>query len=187
LPSREKKRAIIIFLILLPLTFSCARRDLTGSAAGRDGFLLFESVDVNSGIKISLGDLLGEDRVVLLNFWGVKCLPCLEELKALNHLYYERLKGSRITIIAVNTDGLQSDTLKEMMEKNDIRIIFSVIADPEMEITNYYTDGFIPHNVVITKEGGREIEIIGYNEKLYYKLKNKLFELAGERPDRSMD
>jgi peroxiredoxin len=42
-------------------------------------------------------------RVVLLNFWGTWCKPCLEELPRFDQLY-RRYRGNGLTLVAVATD-----------------------------------------------------------------------------------
>lgn len=176
--NKAKIFLIVISLLLMSLQPSCADRGTRGTPFVDNGLLIIETVDVMTGERISFSELLKEDRAVFMNFWGVKCLSCLEEIKELNRLYEGRLKGGRVEFIAVNSDGIDAEALRESMEENDIHIEFAVVADPDRVITDYYTNGFIPHNVIITKDGGREIEIIGFNKNLFYRLRNKLIELA---------
>ncbi|NIS74769.1 MAG: redoxin domain-containing protein [Deltaproteobacteria bacterium] len=140
--------------------------------------MLFDAEEVQSGEKISLETLLARDFVVLLNFWGFRCSPCLDEIDALNRLYQGKLSGCSIEFIAVNTDGLEKNDLIGAMQEQGIDIRFPVIADVDRQITNYYTDGFIPHTLIVTGTGGRKLEISGFNEKLFEKLEKRLFELA---------
>ncbi|NIS75772.1 MAG: redoxin domain-containing protein, partial [Deltaproteobacteria bacterium] len=101
--------------------------------------------------------LLDRDIVVLLNFWGLRCSPCFNEIDALNRLYRGKLKGCGVEFIAVNTDGLEKKELREAMQEQGVDIRFPVIADADMQITNYYSDGFIPYTVIVTGRGGRDL------------------------------
>ncbi|NIS75697.1 MAG: redoxin domain-containing protein [Deltaproteobacteria bacterium] len=149
--------------------------------AGQDELLYFESADVNSEKSVALRGLLEGGKVVLVNFWAIKCVPCIDELRELNRLYNDRLKGRGVEFIAVNADGVEGMELKKKMEELDIRIRFPSIADPDMEITNFYSNGFVPHNIIIAPEGVVELQVTGYNPALSEKIEEKLLELLGER------
>lgn len=130
---------------------------------------------------VSLEEIFGEGRAVLLNFWGITCAPCLDEIKELNRLYREKFKGGGVEFIAVNTDGIGGEELKGEVETRNIRFNFPSLPDPDMEITSFYNAGFVPHSVVISPDGEILLEITGYNPELFGKLEIKLFEVAGER------
>lgn len=54
-----------------------------------------------SGESLSASDYRG--RVVLLNFWGTWCAPCLEELPEFSRLYVH-YRNAGLTLVAVATD-----------------------------------------------------------------------------------
>lgn len=72
--------------------------------------------------SVSLADLRG--RVVLLNFWGPWCPPCLQELPELLELEHKYRKSSEVSIVLVSCSGsdepleqLHSDT-EEILKKH---------------------------------------------------------------------
>ncbi|NIS77372.1 MAG: redoxin domain-containing protein [Deltaproteobacteria bacterium] len=157
---------------------TCSRSASSGLGGGEQEILRFNTEEVRSGEVISLEKLLARDLAVLLNFWSFRCSPCFVEIDALNRLYRGKLKGCRVEFIAVNTDGLEKKELIEAIQEQGIDIRFPVIADADMQLTNYYSDGFVPHTVIVTGSGGRDLEITGFNEKLFEKLEKRLFEIA---------
>ncbi len=52
-----------------------------------------------AGKQLSLRELRG--KVVFLNFWATWCVPCIEEMPAMEKLYRE-LKKDGLVILAVN-------------------------------------------------------------------------------------
>lgn len=58
------------------------------------------------GRRVSLSDLRG--RTVLLNLWATWCVPCKEEMPALDRLQ-ARLGGERFEVVAVNIDTRNLD------------------------------------------------------------------------------
>ena len=61
----------------------------------------FSMPDVD-GKPLKLADFAGK-KVVWLNFWGLRCGPCVRELPALQKLYTEYQKKG-LMIIGVNTE-----------------------------------------------------------------------------------
>ncbi len=60
------------------------------------------------GNDVRLGDLIAANKVTMLNFWGVGCGPCIEEMPGLERLYQEH-KDQGFTIIGITTDIVRSD------------------------------------------------------------------------------
>lgn len=177
-----KSHRWLLTLFLLSISLStCAERNTVLPPVCNPELLFFDSADVQSGKRISLKSLVEERRFVFLNFWGITCIPCIEEIEELNRLYEEKYREGRVVFVAVNTDRMDGKELKKKIVENNIHIVFPVIADPDMEITNFYSDGFVPHNVIISPTGEREIEVTGFNPELFKKLEKKLFELTRER------
>lgn len=64
------------------------------------------SFDAPGGKKVSLLDFRGQ--TVLLNLWATWCVPCRQEMPALDHL--QSLRGSQdFTVVAVNVDTARLD------------------------------------------------------------------------------
>lgn len=175
----EKHFIPSLYLILFLVVFlSCSKRDTLRGISQRGDLLLFETFDASSEERVSIKTLLYDGNAVLLYFWGIRCIPCIEEIKELNRLYQEELHGRGVEFIAINTDELGRNELKNAMKEHGIDILFPVVADPELTITDFYSDGFIPHNVIITPDSVMALVITGYNRENFFKVKEKLMELA---------
>jgi thiol-disulfide isomerase/thioredoxin len=70
------------------------------------------------GTKASLADFKG--RTVLLNLWASWCLPCRQEMPALDRLQGER--GSKdFAVVAVNIDTAKPERTKAFWDENGIK------------------------------------------------------------------
>lgn len=74
-----------------------------------------------SGEPLAWDSLRGE--WVLVNYWAEWCKPCLEEIPELNALD----RDERITVLAVNFDGVQGPALTELGERMGIE--FTMLAE----------------------------------------------------------
>ncbi len=173
--SRWISLIIGAFCVLMIAIFlqGCARRE-TVCTFGSEGKGT-KVIDVKTGEEINLQKFIESGRAVFLNFWGIMCVSCLEELKKLNDVY-ENYRDSRVVFIAVNTDGLSPERLKKVMEEKGIDVKFKVVADPSLSLTERFANGFIPHNVVITPACEVAFEATGFNEKIFKQLTGTLLE-----------
>lgn len=77
--------------------------------------LMFNTSD---GAKISLAEFKG--RTVLLNLWATWCVPCRQEMPALDRL--QGLRGSKdFAVVAVNIDTARLDRPKAFLEEIGVK------------------------------------------------------------------
>jgi thiol-disulfide isomerase/thioredoxin len=74
--------------------------------------------DTAEGTKASLADFKG--RTVLLNLWATWCLPCRQEMPALDHLQ-ATLGGKDFTVVAVNIDTARLDRPKAFLHETGVK------------------------------------------------------------------
>jgi thiol-disulfide isomerase/thioredoxin len=76
------------------------------------------SFDTPEGTKASLADFKG--RTVLLNLWATWCVPCRQEMPALDRL--QGLRGSKdFAVVAVNIDTTRLDRPKAFWQEIGIK------------------------------------------------------------------
>jgi thiol-disulfide isomerase/thioredoxin len=79
------------------------------------------------GQPMSLSDFKG--KTVLVNLWATWCIPCREEMPALDKLQME-LGGPDFQVVAINVDTRNREKPKVWLQENGIRNL-AYHADPE--------------------------------------------------------
>jgi peroxiredoxin len=129
----------------------------------------FTTVDLD-GNKVTLSSFNGS-KVVLLNFWGLRCGACIEEMPHLNAIY-GKYKDKGLVVLGVDTDGVDATIVRDTMKEVGIVADFTILLDMEFTITDTYTNFLVPLTLVIGKSGVIEFIHTGYesgNEKEYEK------------------
>jgi thiol-disulfide isomerase/thioredoxin len=100
-----------------------------------------------SGKKGALKDFRG--KLVLLNFWATWCLPCREEMPAMERLY-QQYKNKGFTILAVDVKDSRKDALAFLKE---LKITYPVMLDPDGEVGLLYGAWGLPATYLIGPKG----------------------------------
>ncbi len=154
------KSAVLAVLFLLLAVPPCAAEE-AGTLVGKDA-PSFEAKDPE-GNAVTLAMLRQEKGAVLLNFWGLRCGACIQELPHLNVLHGKYGKGG-LRILGVNVDGLPGPKVRKEMEANSIKIDFPWIPDPEFKVIDTYRMAGAPLNVLIDPGGKITWYHEGFNE-----------------------
>ena len=103
-----------------------------------------------AGDSVSLADLEGE--VVLLNVWATWCIPCQEEIPALQRLH-EQYSGQGLRIVGVSVDALgEEQNVKEFAESFGVG--YDVWLDPAERVISTFRVLGVPNTYLIDR-GGR--------------------------------
>lgn len=95
---------------------------------------------------ISLADYTG--KVVLVDFWGTWCGPCVASLPELAGLH-EKYNAKGFEILGVAAD--EADTLREFLKKKPLA--WAHVVDAESEIATKYEIEAFPTTLLIDKQG----------------------------------
>jgi thiol-disulfide isomerase/thioredoxin len=76
-------------------------------------------------------DVLGDDRVVFLNYWAVWCGPCIAEMPELAEFSHEF--EDRAVVYAINYDGVSEEQLQSDVDTLGVNIP-AIIVDPQPEL-----------------------------------------------------
>ena len=99
------------------------------------------------GKKISLRDFRG--KVVMLNFWASWCVPCREEMPAMEKLYQE-FKDKNFVILAVAVKDRKQDAIDFVKE---LKLTYPVALDPDAKVGQEYGAWGLPATYLIGPKG----------------------------------
>jgi cytochrome c-type biogenesis protein len=101
-----------------------------------------------AGDSVSIASF--EGNVVLVNVWATWCIPCREEMPAL-----ERLQSKRATdglrVVGVNIDAHGDGQVRAFAENFDIS--FTILLDPRATITRTFRTTGVPESILIGRDG----------------------------------
>jgi peroxiredoxin/Flp pilus assembly protein TadD len=100
------------------------------------------------GEYIALDDLRG--KVVLLDFWGTWCPPCVESIPELRSLHKKYSKEPSFVLIGISSDG-DEEVWREFTAKN--KMIWPQYRDKDRRIQRAFGVRAFPTYVVIDHEG----------------------------------
>lgn len=147
---------LLLSLIALPVR---AEEEFVGKPAPD-----FTTADIN-GADVNLGSLKG--KVVWINFWGLRCGPCVRELPALQKIY-ENYGPKGLVILGVNADGVDGEFIKKSFAERDdlkaLKVTFRLLTDLEFKLIDSYQLMGAPLNVMIDKNGVVQYYHEGYED-----------------------
>lgn len=121
----------------------------------------FRAATVDSVPRMhTLDDYRGQ--VVLLNIWGTFCLPCRDEMPAIQKLH-EALAPQGLKVVAVSMEEPGSaDKIRAFVK--EFGLTFQILYDPTGRITNDYQTTGVPETFVIARDGVIRKKMIGASD-----------------------
>jgi len=117
--------------------------------------------DVNfndaSGATKSLGDWRG--KVVLLNIWATWCVPCRDEMPALDRLETE-LGGDAFKVVAVNVDKNGPDKAKAFLQETGATHL-ALYTDPSGKLFAALKAVGMPTTLIIDRNAKEIARLVG--------------------------
>lgn len=114
------------------------------------------SLDSLDGGTDELMDYSG--KVVLLNFWATWCIPCREEMPAMQRLW-ERYRDQGLVILAISVDRTKRKHVASFVNKQKLN--YPILMDPEGEVRNRYEVVGLPMSYLIGRDGKISGRVIG--------------------------
>jgi thiol-disulfide isomerase/thioredoxin len=110
---------------------SFARGEVAALAVDQSPQPLVElSFDAPQGQRRSLADFHG--RTVLLNLWATWCIPCRQEMPALDRLQ-AKLGGADFEVVAIDIDTARLDRRQAFLDQAGVKSL-AFYADPSAEV-----------------------------------------------------
>jgi len=127
------------------------------------------TVDMFDGSKVTLSELKG--KVVLLNFWATWCPPCRVEMKRVQKDLIDRFKGQDFVFLPISR-GESIEDIAKFRDKTGYT--FPMGLDEDQSIYKMYAINYIPRNYLIGKDGKIVMASVGYEEKEFNELIEKI-------------
>ncbi|MFA6147217.1 MAG: TlpA disulfide reductase family protein [bacterium] len=140
----------------------------------------FEVVTMKGEIA-SLDGLLSLNEAIFLNFWGLRCSACIQEIPHINRLY-SQYKG-RVSFLGVNADGVDAAYLQPKVGKGALKIEYEIVPDPGLKLIDLFKMTAAPLTIIIDRK-----KIVRYRHENFedgdeVKIEQALKDcLAGEAP-----
>jgi len=137
----------------------------TSSVKSGDAFVLHEAskpvpalsfIDA-AGQEVSLGTFRG--KTILLNIWATWCLPCREEMPALERLE-KKLGGSDFQVVALSIDGGGLPKVNAFYEEFGLKSL-RIYVDPSMKASYALGAVGIPTTLLINPRGLEVGRLVG--------------------------
>lgn len=115
----------------------------------------FNVADID-GKPLGLEPLLARFGGVVVNFWGLRCSACLDEIPALNAIAGKY--RDRIAVLGVNVDAIDAETLRKMLDAGGPKLSYAVVPDPDFKMIEAFRMVAAPLTVVI--DGGGVVRYV---------------------------
>lgn len=133
-----------------------AEKMIANPRRAREAYAPDFSIVTSEGEHISSEDLLG--KVVVLDFWGTWCPPCVESIPSLRSLHKKFSKEPSFMLIGVSSDS-DEETWSSFIAKE--KMIWPQYLDRKREIQRKFGVRAFPTYIVIDHEGIVRFKSIG--------------------------
>jgi len=144
------------FLIALMAMVGCAKKPAEQKAPAAENQYINITAITPEGTELSLSDLVGQTDYVLVDFWASWCGPCRRFVPVLKEMYASQPEG-RLQILSCSVD---QDIMAWQVALGEEQMPWPQIREDENHpCSDKYNVQFIPHTILIDKEGN----IVGIN------------------------
>ncbi|AXT54806.1 TlpA family protein disulfide reductase [Aquimarina sp. AD1] len=133
-------------------------------------FIDFSAVDMDNESYV-LSDLKG--KVVVMNFWFIRCKPCVYEMPGLNKIVEKYKNNQDVVFLAFSFD--RKSDIESFLEKHSF--LYQIIPQSKKIISSYDVSSF-PTNMVIDKNGKTVLRKSGFGPNTVPELENKIASLV---------
>ena len=100
-----------------------------------------------SGKSIESSEVLNSQGFSIISFWATWCIPCINELDAINELYDSWNENNSIKVLAISTDDARSKKrVRQMISGKNWA--FDVYLDTNQNFKRSLNISGIPHTII---------------------------------------
>ena len=108
------------------------------------------SLKTLNGESIQSSQVINQDGFTIISFWATWCIPCINELDAINEVIFDWNEKENITVLAISTDDSRSKKRVRPLI-NGKNWGFDIISDTNQEFKRVMGVVGIPHTIVTYK------------------------------------
>jgi DsbE subfamily thiol:disulfide oxidoreductase len=149
----------LLIIITIAMVFAGWKAMVSGKDAGPEvGYLApeFALNDIH-GNSVNLKDIIGRNKVTLVNFWATWCPPCRGEIPELIQLY-KKYAPQKMALLAID---LQEEPGKVKAFAKEKGMNFTVLIDSNGMVGNQYRVSGIPTTFIVDSKGQIRDVIVG--------------------------
>ena len=139
-------------------TADSANKMIENPRRARENYAPDFSFTTAEGEYLSLDDLRG--KVVLLDFWGTWCPPCVESIPELRNLHKRYSKDPSFMVIGISSDSDEQEW-KDFTVKN--KMIWPQYRDKDRKVQRAFNVRAWPTYVIIDHEGIVQFRSVGFS------------------------
>ena len=133
-----------------------ARKMAANPRRARENYAPDFSFTTSDGEHIALDDLQG--KVVVLDFWGTWCPPCVDSIPELRNLHKRYSKEPSFVLIGISSDS-DEDAWREFTGKN--KMVWPQYLDRDRRVQHAFGVRAFPTYIVIDHEGIVRFQSVG--------------------------
>lgn len=130
-----------------------AEKPKVGTDAPRFNAPLLEGGDFD------LGPLLGQ-KVVLVDFWSIYCVACVQEMPKLVDIYNRY--SEQLAAVAVDLDSFGTKRVAQFVKGLDFKVPYPIVIDKSRQVAARYGISVLPTMVLIDRQGKIAYYHVGY-------------------------
>jgi len=112
------------------------------------------------GGDFDLGPHLGKS-VILLDFWSIYCVSCVQEMPKLVDIY-ERYKDQGFVTVGVDLDSFGTKRVVKFVEGLDFKVGYPIVVDKQRQVAAKYAVSVLPTTIIIDRQGKVSYYHVGY-------------------------
>lgn len=140
-----------------------------------DPFPHFTGEDLMTGKPLDTKAMLDGKSVLLVDFWAMNCVSCIEEMPHIVDMY-KRLKDRGLRVLGVEMD-LSAKRAKMFLEKLGFEVPYPNILDNKAQIKAKLGVAMLPTNILVDSSGVVRLFHVGYKKGFEKELEEHVVKL----------
>ena len=176
----KKYLSILIFSVIL---FSCSENIESGPkiyVTPQHEIPNYENMEWINSDPISIGNQIGEGKIVLIDFWTYTCVNCIRTFPFLNE-WDDKYRDDGLVIIGVHTPEFEFEkkikNIKNSMNKHNLS--YPVVLDNDFDIWNEFNNRYWPAKYLFNARG--EVVYAHFGEGGYIETEKEIRKLLEDQ------